>query len=102
MRWAYTAAYVVAVTLALLGWGTTMVVALESAVDHGTSAVFRGEREWWQVPDLLRSIVEAVQRALRELEDSLRDQVCGRCPAMASALVLASVLVVGYDRRRRD
>ncbi|MBN1641748.1 MAG: hypothetical protein JXA09_10975 [Anaerolineae bacterium] len=115
MRWMVGAACVVGLVLAVLaGWAlggagrTPTLFSAEPAWGEGDHAAqhapWEGVRAMApprQVPDLLRSIVEAVQRALQELEDSLREEVCGHCPAAASTLVLASVLAAGCGRARR-
>ena len=54
-----------------------------------------------QIPNLLREIVEAVQKAIEELEDSLRDQLCSGCPVSTGTLILASLLAIGHDLMRR-
>ena len=54
-----------------------------------------------QIPNLLREIVEALKRAIEELEDSLRDQLCSGCPASTGALILALLLAIGHDLMRR-
>ena len=54
-----------------------------------------------QIPNLLRQIVEAVQQAIEELEDSLRDQLCSGCPVSVGTLILASLLAIGHDLMRR-
>jgi hypothetical protein len=54
-----------------------------------------------QIPNLLREIVEALKRAIKQLEDSLRDQLCSGCPASTGTLILASLLAIGHDLMRR-
>ena len=54
-----------------------------------------------QIPNLLREIVEAMKRAIRQLEDSLRDQLCSGCPVSTGMLILASLLAIGHDLMRR-
>ena len=92
MRWTYRAVCLVGIVLLVCACGGTEVAASEGA---GGGATAPG-----QIPNLLQKLVEGVQRALEDLRDSLREQFCGRCPAAASVLVLASVLAAGRARPR--
>jgi hypothetical protein len=51
-----------------------------------------------QIPDLLRAIVEGVEEALEELVDSVRKQLCGRCPAAAGTMIGIIALAAGCER----
>jgi hypothetical protein len=51
----------------------------------------------WQIPNLLQQIVEAVRKAVQEVEEDLRRQLCSRCPISMGAVVVALLLAIGKD-----
>jgi hypothetical protein len=55
-----------------------------------------------QIPNLLREILDAVQKAVEDLEDSLREQLCGRCPVSVGGVLLAVLWALGHDWMRRS
>ena len=100
MRWMCKAVCVVGILLVTLACWSGEASASEQA-GRQADRNHRRAAAPGQIPNLLQAIVEAVQRAFRELRDSIREQICGRCPVTASALVLASVLTAGHSRARR-
>jgi hypothetical protein len=49
-----------------------------------------------QIPNLLQQIVEAVRKAVKEVEDDLRRQLCSSCPVSTGAVVVALLLAIGH------
>ena len=96
MRRVWRAAYGVGIVLVVAAlWGPE-VNALGTAV--GPRDLHRGRAAApGQIPNLLQRFVEGVLRAFEELRDSLREQLCGRCPA-AGMLVLCSAIAAGCAR----
>jgi hypothetical protein len=76
-------------------------IASECASPVSDQGVLAAQSSIQQIPNLLRQIVEAVQQAIEELEDSLRDQLCSGCPVSAGTVILVSLLAIGHDLMRR-
>jgi len=101
MWWVRRGAQLVTLVVMVVAGAPGLAAASGCAVpspDLATVSVRPGVQ---QIPNLLREIVEKALEAVRELEDSLRDQLCSQCPLSAGTVVLASLWALGHDLRRR-